>query len=65
METALQIIKLFKFMVDNKKSNKIVLQTSISILLDGSKPSSIIPKKLCKNQECINKSLSTHYTNGY
>lgn len=61
METVLQIIKYFKFIKENKKSNKVVLHTSTLKPPAGSKTSSIAPKALCKNQEYIDKGLTTHY----
>lgn len=59
-ETILQIIRHFEFMEGIEK-HKSVLQTSqTSTLL--SRPTLAAPKKLCKNPECIKKSLTTHYT---
>lgn len=64
METMLQIIRHFKFLEENKKSNKVVLQILTSKPSARSRPFLIAPKRSCKNQECINKHLiSTHYTN--
>lgn len=64
-KTILQIIKYFKFIKGNKKSNKVVLQTSISRPSVGSKTSFTITKGLCKNQEYINKDFTTYYTDHY
>lgn len=65
IKTVLQIIRHFKFIEENEKNNKIILETSILRLLARSKPFFIIPKKLCKNQKYINKGLIMHYTNHY
>lgn len=54
-ETVLQIIRHFEFMEGTEK-DKSVLQTSTS------RPTPAAPKGSCKNPECIEKGLTTHYT---
>lgn len=54
-ETVLQIIRHFEFMEGTEK-DKSVLQTSTS------RPTLTAPKGSCKNLECIEKGLTTHYT---
>ena len=54
-ETVLQIIRHFEFIEGNEK-NKVVLQTSTP------RPPPAAPKESCKNPECVEKGLTTHYT---
>lgn len=65
IEIGLQIIRYFKFMERNKKSNKVVFQTSILIPSSRSRPFPVISKKLCKNQEYIDKGLIIFQTDCY
>lgn len=59
----LQIIRHFKF-IEGTQKHKLVLQTSqTSAFL--SKLTLAAPKGLCKNPECIEKGLTTHYTDYY
>lgn len=62
IETVLQIIRHFEFMKGNEKSNEVVLQTSTSKPSARLRHSPAVPKRLCKNQECIDKSLTIHHT---
>lgn len=49
IETMLQIIRYFEFLEGNKKSNKIVLQTSTTRPLARSRPSLVTSKTSYKN----------------
>ncbi len=56
-EAVLQIIRHFEFMEGNKKTHN-VMQTSSSNLLTNR-----ALKDSCTNLECVEKGLTTHYTN--
>lgn len=56
VEVVLQIIRHFEFMEKTEKG-KLVLPTSTS------RPIPATPKRSYKNSECIEKSLTTYYTN--
>lgn len=59
IEIVLQIIRHFKFIEENKNSNKFVFQTSAGSL----RSSPTAPKESYKNLEYIGKGLTTYYTN--
>lgn len=65
IETVLQIIRHFEFMESNEKSKKVFLLIFISRPSVGSRPFFAVSKGSCKNQEYINKGLTTHYINCY
>lgn len=65
MKIVLQIIKHFKFVEENKKSNKFIPQTSISRSFTRLKLSFVILKKSCKNKKYIKKDPIPYHIDYY